>query len=103
MTISEPPENGPASFCSRDVVVQPQHDNTPICPARISVGRKRRAGPKAVRDAFAAADKSYPDLSQDGKSQGRPAQLGHTKIESTVRYLGIEVDDALAIAEQVDV
>ncbi len=29
--------------------------------------------------------------------------LEHTKIESTVRYLGIEVDDALAIAEQVDV
>jgi integrase len=29
--------------------------------------------------------------------------LGHTKIESTVRYLGIEVDDALAIAEQVDI
>jgi integrase len=35
----------------------------------------------------------------------RAVQLlrGHTKIESTVRYLGIEVDDALAIAEQVDV
>ena len=29
--------------------------------------------------------------------------LGHTKIESTVRYLGIEVDDALSIAEQVEV
>ena len=29
--------------------------------------------------------------------------LGHTKIESTVRYLGIEVDDALSIAEQIDV
>ena len=29
--------------------------------------------------------------------------LGHTKIESTVRYLGIEGDDALAIAEQIDV
>jgi integrase len=29
--------------------------------------------------------------------------LGHTKIESTVRYLGVEVDDALTIAEQVDV
>jgi integrase len=28
--------------------------------------------------------------------------LGHSKIESTVRYLGIEVDDALSIAEQVD-
>jgi integrase len=29
--------------------------------------------------------------------------LGHTKIESTVRYLGIEVDDALEIAEKIDV
>ena len=29
--------------------------------------------------------------------------LGHTKVESTVRYLGVEVDDVLAIAEQVDV
>jgi integrase len=28
--------------------------------------------------------------------------LGHTKLESTVRYLGIEVDDALSIAEQID-
>jgi integrase len=29
--------------------------------------------------------------------------LGHTEIESTVRYLGIEIDDALEIAEQVDI
>lgn len=29
--------------------------------------------------------------------------LGHTKIESTVHYLGIEVDDALAIAQHVEV
>jgi len=29
--------------------------------------------------------------------------LGHTKLESTIRYLGIEVDDALEIAEQTDV
>ena len=29
--------------------------------------------------------------------------LGHTKIESTVRYLGIEIDDALEIAEQVEI
>ena len=28
--------------------------------------------------------------------------LGHTKIESTVRYLGIEVDDALSIAEKIE-
>ena len=29
--------------------------------------------------------------------------LGHTKIESTVRYLGIEIDDAIEIAEKLDV
>ena len=29
--------------------------------------------------------------------------LGHTKLESTVRYLGIEVDDALELAEQMEV
>ena len=29
--------------------------------------------------------------------------LGHSKLESTVRYLGIEVDDALELAEQTEV
>jgi site-specific recombinase XerC len=29
--------------------------------------------------------------------------LGHTKLESTVSYLGIEVDGALEIAEQTEV
>jgi integrase len=29
--------------------------------------------------------------------------LGHSKIESTVRYLGIEIDDAIEIAQKIDV
>jgi site-specific recombinase XerC len=29
--------------------------------------------------------------------------LGHARIESTVRYLGIEVDDAIEIAEKIDI
>ena len=29
--------------------------------------------------------------------------LGHTKIESTVRYLGVDVEDALALAESTEV
>jgi site-specific recombinase XerC len=29
--------------------------------------------------------------------------LVHSKIESTVRYLGIDVDDALELAEQTEV
>jgi len=29
--------------------------------------------------------------------------LGHAKLESTVKYLGIEVDDALEISEQTEI
>jgi len=29
--------------------------------------------------------------------------LGHTKLESPVRYLGIEVDDALEVSEQTEI
>jgi integrase len=29
--------------------------------------------------------------------------LGHSKIENTVRYLGIEIDDAIEIAEKIDI
>ena len=36
------------------------------------------------------------------KSQGGTLLLGHTKLDSTVRYLGIEIDDALEMAEQTD-
>ena len=33
----------------------------------------------------------------------RTVLLGHSKLESTVRYLGIEVDDALEISEQTEI
>ncbi len=29
--------------------------------------------------------------------------LGHTKLESTVRYLGVEVHDALEMAERIEI
>ena len=29
--------------------------------------------------------------------------LGHSKLESTVRYLGVDIDDALELSEQIDV
>jgi hypothetical protein len=37
------------------------------------------------------------------ETAGNAASVGDKKIESAARYFGIEVDDALAIAEQVDV
>jgi hypothetical protein len=59
-------------------------------------------GSTPVRDPFPETNKGDADLPPDRKLRAVQLLLGHTKIESTVRYLGIEVDDALSIAEQVD-
>ena len=48
-------------------------------------------------------DKAALIYRRTGNLRALQLLLGHTKIGSTVRYLSIEVDDALAIAEQVDV
>jgi hypothetical protein len=58
-----------------------------------------------VRVLWIAFTRFYKQLREIHELNLRTVQLllGHTKIESAVRYLGIEVDDALAIAEQVDV
>jgi site-specific recombinase XerC len=37
-----------------------------------------------------------------GKLRAVQLLLGHTKLESAVRYLGIEANDALSISEQVE-
>jgi len=29
--------------------------------------------------------------------------LGHRRVESTIRYLGIEIDDAIEIAEKIEI
>ncbi|WP_425353174.1 tyrosine-type recombinase/integrase [Asticcacaulis solisilvae] len=39
---------------------------------------------------------------QTGNLRAVQIPLGHTKLESTVRYLGVEVDDALQLSELVD-
>ena len=61
------------------------------------------AGPASVRYSLIAANQSDAHLPRTGNLRAVQLLLGHTKIESTVRYLGIDVDDALTIAEQVDV
>ncbi len=49
-------------------------------------------------------DRSLPDANRVCENL-RVVQLllGHNKLESTVRYLGIEVDDALELAEQIEI
>ena len=56
-----------------------------------------------VRYSHATENQGIANLSQDKEPENCPLLLGHTKLESTVRYLGIEVDDALEMAEQAEV
>ena len=46
---------------------------------------------------------SVTDLPPDEEPESSSILLGHSKLESTVRYLGIEVDDALEMAQQTEV
>ena len=62
--------------------------------------RSRRLG---LRDALDAADEGGTIYKKTGNLRAVQLLLGHIKLESTVRYLGIEVDDALSISEQVEV
>jgi site-specific recombinase XerC len=64
---------------------------------------QHRLRPKSLWHALAGRTKATLIYRRTGNLRAVQLLLGHTKIESTVRYLGIEVDDALAIAEQVDV
>jgi integrase len=40
---------------------------------------------------------------QTGNLRAVQILLGHVKIESTVRYLGVDVEDALALAERTEI
>ena len=51
---------------------------------------------------FDAANEGGQIYKKTGNLRAVQLLLGHTKLESTVRYLGIEVDDALSISEQIE-
>ena len=101
-TSAWPAEGGRIPVLSADAARE-WHDDPTICSSRERVDEQHRARPAAVRHALVAAHQGHPDLPQTGNLRAVQILLGHTKIESTVRYLGIEVDDALAIAEQIDI
>ena len=66
------------------------------------MGRKRRTRQFSLRHAFDASDEAAQIYKKTGNLRAVQLLLGHTKLESTVRYLGIEVDDALAICEEIE-
>jgi integrase len=67
------------------------------------MGRQHWLGPTQLRDPLLRRTKATLIYRRTGNLRAVQLLLGHRKIESTARYLGIEVDDALTIAEQVDI
>jgi integrase len=87
---------------SRAIVVQ-QKTGRPVQfellePARGSIPRPEDYGTHSLRRTKASII-----YKQTGNLRAVQILLGHTKIESTVRYLGVDVEDALALAEGTEV
>jgi integrase len=79
------------------------YDDAPIRAPGQRVDCQHRARPLLFGTHSLRRTKATLIYRRTGNLRAVQILLGHTKIESTVRYLGIEVDDALAIAEQIDV
>ena len=76
-----------------------RHSSIRPCPARLQLGLDHSAyGTHSMR-------RTRPSLINRRTKNLRAVQLllGHSKFELTVRYLGIDVDDALELAEQTEV
>ena len=68
------------------------------------MGGSKRPGWMTRRTACIRCEGTKPTqiYKKTGNLRAIQLLLGYTKLESAVRYLGIEVDDALSISEQVE-
>lgn len=66
-------------------------------------GRKAWSRRCALQHTLHEKNKTLPDDKKTKNLWVIQLLLGHKNLESTVRYLGIEVDDALEISESIEV
>jgi integrase len=76
--------------------------NPPICPAGHRWVESIGLEPAFYGTHSMRRTKAAQIYRKTGNLRAVQLLLGHTKLESTVRYLGIEVDDALNMAEQIE-
>jgi len=77
----------------------------PCAPGKLKRARVTAADRKSRRLVLIRILRTKATLIYRRTKNLRAVQLllGHTKLESAVRYLGIEVNDALEMAEQTEV
>jgi hypothetical protein len=73
-----------------------------VRPARPRVGGQHRTPSGQIRHALVTSHEGSADLPADSKLRAVQLLLGNPKIESIVRYLGIEVNGAIEITEKID-
>ena len=81
----------------------PAYFDPAIRPVGEGVGQLDRARSHIVRHHSMRRTKVAHIYKKTGNLRAVQLLLGHTKMDSTVRYLGVELDDALAIAESVEI
>jgi hypothetical protein len=95
-------EAGAVPFSQPSVGVAPSFDAAVFADRRV-VGRVNRVGPGGLRHSFAEAHQADADLPADQKSPGGSAIARSQQTRKHGQIPGIEVDDALEIAEQTEV
>lgn len=89
----------------RAMVMQQQRPylDTSICPHHQKLDCRNWPQPFGLRNPLSTANQGNTDIQTYQKNRAIQLLLGHTILESTVRYLGIKVDNALEFAEQTEV
>jgi integrase len=78
-------------------------DDSAICTPPVGVAHGIGLDPHVYGTHSLRRTKATLIYRRTGNLRAVQLLLGHTKIESTVRYLGIDIDDALAISEQTEI
>lgn len=89
---------------SQQAAIRISSINSSVRAGREALGGQRRASPPPDYGTHSMR-LTKPTLIYRRTHNLRAVQLllGHTELESTVRYLGIEVEDALALSEETEV
>ena len=82
---------------------QPPPVDAAVCADRPRLGDVARVGAERLRHAFHCdGPRSRRSTRKTGNLRAVQLLLGHTKMDSTVRYLGVDIEDALSLSEGID-